>query len=77
MAEPIAFHAPAKSTLANLENLRNAPAEHAEAILSGYELLQLLHDRGVLNLLRGMVGGGNELIHKCVVHNLYLYHPCE
>jgi uncharacterized protein YjgD (DUF1641 family) len=24
--------------------------------------LQLLHDRGVLNLLRGLVGGGDELI---------------
>ena len=47
---------------ANLERLRNAPAEHAEALLSGYELLQLLHDRGVLNLLRGLVGGGDALI---------------
>jgi uncharacterized protein YjgD (DUF1641 family) len=45
-----------------MERLQNAPAEHAEAILSGYELLQLLHDRGVLNLLRGLVGGGDELV---------------
>jgi hypothetical protein len=46
MAEPIVFHVPAKSTPPNLEKLRNAPAEHADAILSAYELLQLLHDRG-------------------------------
>jgi len=26
------------------------------------ELLQLLHDRGVLNLLRGMVGAGDQLV---------------
>jgi len=62
MAQPIAFHAPAKPAPANLERLRNAPEEHAEALLSGYELLQLLHDRGVLNLLRGLVGGGDALI---------------
>src|SRR5216683_1080133 len=62
MAQPIAFHAPTKPAPTNLERLRNAPAEHAEAILSGYELLQLLHDRGVLNLVRGLVGGGDALI---------------
>ena len=62
MAQPIAFHAPAKPAPTNLERLQNAPAEHAEALLSGYELLQLLHDRGVLNLLRGLVGGGDTLI---------------
>jgi uncharacterized protein YjgD (DUF1641 family) len=62
MAQPIAFRAPAHAASANMERLQNAPAEHAEAILSGYELLQLLHDRGVLNLLRGLVGGGDELV---------------
>jgi uncharacterized protein YjgD (DUF1641 family) len=62
MAQPIAFHAPAKPAPTNLERLQNAPAEHAEAVLSGYELLQLLHDRGVLNLLRGLVGAGDALI---------------
>src|SRR5260370_40606842 len=62
MAQPIAFHAPEKPAPANMEQLRNAPAEHAEALLSTYELLQLLHDRGVLNLLRGLVGGGDQLV---------------
>ncbi len=62
MAQPIAFEAPAKLVPTHLEHLRNAPEEHAEALLSAYELLQLLHDRGVLNLLRGLVGGGDELI---------------
>lgn len=62
MAQPIVFHAPVKPAPTNLERLQNAPAEHAEAVLSGYELLQLLHDRGVLNLLRGLVGGGDALI---------------
>src|ERR1700716_4161546 len=62
MAQPIAFHTPAKPAPANLERLQNAPTEHAEALLSAYDLLQLLHDRGVLNLLRGLVGGGDALI---------------
>ena len=62
MAQPIAFHVPVRPAPTNLERLRNAPAEHADALLSSYELLQLLHDRGVLNLLRGLVGGGDALI---------------
>ncbi len=62
MAQPITFHAPVKPAPTNMERLRNAPAEHADALLSGYELLQLLHDRGVLNLLRGMVAGGDALV---------------
>src|SRR6266403_1988744 len=62
MAQPIVFQSPAKPAPSNMERLRNAPAEHAEALLSGYELLQLLHDRGVLNLLRGLVGGGDALV---------------
>src|SRR5713226_4596299 len=62
MAQPIAFHAPVTPAPTNLERLRNAPAEHADALLSAYELLQILHDRGVLNLLRGLVGGGDALI---------------
>jgi uncharacterized protein YjgD (DUF1641 family) len=45
-----------------MERLQNAPAEHAEALLSAYDLLQLLHDQGVLNLLRGLVGGGDALV---------------
>jgi uncharacterized protein YjgD (DUF1641 family) len=62
MAQPIAFQLPEKIEPRNLERLRNAPAEHANALLSGYELLQLMHDRGVLNLLRGLVGGGDGVV---------------
>src|SRR3981189_1624113 len=62
MAQPIPFHAPEKPASGNIERLRNAPAEHAEALLSGYELLQLLHARGVLNFCRGLVGGGDALV---------------
>src|SRR5258706_12117469 len=42
--------------------LEKAPAEHAEAILAGFEVLQGLHDRGVLELLRGVLDGGNKIL---------------
>jgi len=42
--------------------LRDAPENPAEALLSAYELLQALHDEGVLSMLRGLVGGGDEVI---------------
>jgi uncharacterized protein YjgD (DUF1641 family) len=62
MAQPIDFHVTVKPERANVEKLENAPAEHADAVLSAYDLLQLLHDCGVLNLLRGLVGAGDELV---------------
>jgi uncharacterized protein YjgD (DUF1641 family) len=60
MAQPIPFHVTQKPP-ANLEHLVKAPAEHADALIAAYELLQLLHDKGVLSLLRGLVGAGDEL----------------
>ena len=42
--------------------LRDAPHKHAEAILSALELLQLLHDSGVVDLLRGVLGAGDQLV---------------
>jgi uncharacterized protein YjgD (DUF1641 family) len=62
MAHPIAFEAAPKPDPVRPERLQNAPAEHAEALLSAYEVLQVLHDKGVLNLVRGLVGGGDALI---------------
>ena len=62
MAQAISFHAHARPVSPGIEKLRNAPAEHADALLSAYELLQLLHDRGILSLLRGLVGAGDEIV---------------
>ena len=41
---------------------RAALDKHTDAIVSALELLQLLHDRGVLDLLRGLVGAGDQLV---------------
>jgi uncharacterized protein YjgD (DUF1641 family) len=43
------------------ERLEDALHKHTDAIVSALELLQLLHDRGVLDLLRGLVGAGDQL----------------
>jgi uncharacterized protein YjgD (DUF1641 family) len=44
------------------ERLKDALDKHSDAIVSALELLQLLHDRGVLDLLRGLVGAGDQLV---------------
>jgi uncharacterized protein YjgD (DUF1641 family) len=60
MAQPISL-LPAHHNGAGLD-VPDALHKHADAILSALELLQLLHDRGVLDLLRGVVSAGDQLI---------------
>jgi uncharacterized protein YjgD (DUF1641 family) len=62
MAEPISFVPPPRPAERTEEGLRSARAKHAEAIVSAYELLQLLHDKGVLDLLSGMAGARDQLV---------------
>jgi uncharacterized protein YjgD (DUF1641 family) len=63
MARPIPLELPKRDPREELlSRLEQAPAEHAEAILAGLEVLQGLHDRGVLELLRGMLDGGNKVL---------------
>src|SRR3984893_6434068 len=40
--------------------------DHADAVESAYEVLQLLHYRGVLNLMRGLLGAGDRVIENLV-----------
>ena len=42
--------------------LENAPLEHVEALLAAYEVVQGLHDRGVLELLRGALGSSDKVL---------------
>jgi len=63
MARPIPLELPKRDPREQLHSrLEKAPAEHAEAILAGFEVLQGLHDRGVLELLRGVLDGGNKIL---------------
>ena len=63
MSQPIRFDFPARDARSELQTrLQNAPVQHAEALLSGYDLLQRLHDRGVLDLLRGGLGSSDKVL---------------
>jgi uncharacterized protein YjgD (DUF1641 family) len=61
MAQPIPLTIAPRSEPDPIERLDDALRTHSDAILSALELLQLLHDRGVLELLRGLVGAGDQL----------------
>ena len=45
-----------------MARVQNAPAKHAEALLSAYEVLQGLHNRGVLELMRGAIGSSDKVL---------------
>jgi uncharacterized protein YjgD (DUF1641 family) len=62
MAQPLSSLPPHQNGAGADRDLRESPHQHADAILSALELLQLLHDRGVLELLRGVVGAGDRLV---------------
>ena len=61
MAQPIPLTVTPRNEPDSLERLDDALRNHTAAILSALQLLQLLHDRGVLDLLRGLVGAGDQL----------------
>jgi uncharacterized protein YjgD (DUF1641 family) len=67
MSQPIPFKARSRNFREELRvRLEHAPADHAEAILASYEVLQGLHERGVLELLRGVLGGGDSVLEIAV-----------
>jgi hypothetical protein len=67
MSQPISFKTRRRDFREELRvRLEQAPADHAEAILAGYEVLQGLHDGGVLELLRGVLGGGDRILEIAV-----------
>ena len=67
MAQPIPLELPPRDPREELrKRLENAPAEHAEALLDSYELLQQLHNHGVFQLLRGALAAGDKLVETAV-----------
>ena len=68
MAQPVPFrrYIPEDTKDDLTRKVEAAPTEHAEAVLSGYQLLQQLHDTGTLNLLRGMFGAGDAVVNHVV-----------
>jgi uncharacterized protein YjgD (DUF1641 family) len=67
MAPPIALELTPRNPAAELRaRLENAPKEHAEALLAGYELLQALHEQGVLDILRGALNAKDKILEIAV-----------
>jgi uncharacterized protein YjgD (DUF1641 family) len=67
MAQPIPLNLPPRDSRSELlRRLETAPAAHAEALLDSYELLQQLHEHGVLQLLRGALGASDKLVETAV-----------
>jgi uncharacterized protein YjgD (DUF1641 family) len=67
MAQPIPLEISPRNPGSELRSrLEQAPAEHAEAVLAAYEVLQELHDRGVLEIMRGALAASDELLEKVV-----------
>lgn len=67
MAQPIPFHAVPLDTRDALRvRLETAPDTHAEALLAAYDLLQALHDRGILDVATSALAASDELLEKVV-----------
>jgi uncharacterized protein YjgD (DUF1641 family) len=67
MAQPIPLHVEPRDQQRELNvRLQEAPTKHAEAVLAAYEVLQGMHDKGVLELMRGTLGGGEKILEQVV-----------
>jgi uncharacterized protein YjgD (DUF1641 family) len=49
-----------------VRRVERAPIEHAEAVLATYDLLQQLHDKGLLDLLNGLLSAGDAVVEHVV-----------
>ncbi len=67
MAQPIPLEIPPRNPRAELQSrLEQASEEHAEAVLAAYEVLQELHNRGVLEIMRGALAASDEILERVV-----------
>src|SRR5216684_1692330 len=67
MAHPVPLEIPPRNPRAALQSpLAKAPYEHAEAVLAPYAVLHKLHNRGVLEILRGALAASDEILEKVV-----------
>jgi len=63
MAEPILLKlAPRDPREALYQRLENVPREHVEALLDVCDILQGLHDRGILELAKGALGSSEKVL---------------
>jgi uncharacterized protein YjgD (DUF1641 family) len=63
MAEPILLNFPPEDPREVLrKRLENAPLEHAEALLALMDVVQELHDKGLLEIAKGALGSGDKVM---------------
>ncbi len=68
MAKPVAYRVftPPDAREELKRKIDEAPAEHADAILGGYRLLEQAHESGTLELLRGALAAQDSIINHVV-----------
>ena len=49
-----------------VRRVEQAPIKHAEAVLATYDLLQRLHEKGLLDLLNGLLSAGDTVVEHVV-----------
>jgi uncharacterized protein YjgD (DUF1641 family) len=66
MAQAVDFRkfTPANSREDLARRIHEVPAEHADAILAAFALLQKLHDSGLLSLASGLISAGNTIVDR-------------
>lgn len=65
MAHPIQFKPqPVDYHQELMARVEAAPRQHAEALLVAWDLLQTAHDKGLLDLAQGLIGGRDILAEK-------------
>jgi uncharacterized protein YjgD (DUF1641 family) len=66
MAIPVAFRefTPRNSRDDLMRRLERAPEEHVEALLSAYDLLQKMHEKGLIDIANGLLGASDTVIDK-------------
>ena len=68
MAMPVDYRefTPKNSRNDLIRKLEQAPEEHAEALLSAYDLLQRLHDKGLLDIVNGLLSASETVVDRAV-----------
>ncbi|HVG27602.1 MAG TPA: DUF1641 domain-containing protein [Acidobacteriaceae bacterium] len=65
MANPITYKPlPVDPQQELMRRVESAPREHAEALLAAWDLLQASHEKGVLDLAQGLIGGRDIIAGK-------------
>ena len=49
-----------------IRKVEQAPVAHAEAVLAAYDLLQRLHEKGMIDLLSGLLSAGDTVLDHAV-----------